>query len=71
MALELKKKEGESVNSFLFRFNKKIQQSGLVREVKKRRFRARAINSQKRKLAALHRMSKKEEIVKLKRFGYK
>lgn len=71
MAIEIRKKEGESASSFIFRFNKKIQQSGLLREVRKRQFHDRKVNWRKRKLGALHRLQKKEEIAKLKRYGFK
>jgi ribosomal protein S21 len=71
MAVEIKKKEGESASSFIFRFNKKIQQSGLVKEVKKRQFHGRRVNARKRKLGALHRLAKKSEVAKLKKFGHK
>ena len=38
MAIDAKKKEGESATSLMYRFSKKVQRSGVVREVKKRRF---------------------------------
>lgn len=71
MPLAIKRKEGESLNSFLFRFSKMVQQSGLVKEVKKRQFHHRAENWRKKKLAALHRLAKQQEIAHLKRYGYK
>jgi ribosomal protein S21 len=71
MPLQIRRKEGESLNSFLFRFSKKVQQSGLVKEVKKRQFHYRAANWRKRRLSALYRLKKKGELLRLKRYGYK
>jgi len=70
MAIEVKKKEGENLNSFLYRFNKKIQQSGLVKEVRRHQFKKRALNKTKRRLAALYCLQKKEELSRLKKYGY-
>ncbi|MFH1162161.1 MAG: 30S ribosomal protein S21 [Candidatus Jorgensenbacteria bacterium] len=71
MPLEVRKKEGESVGSFLYRFNKKVQQSGVIREVKKRQFRSRPKNKQKRRLGALYRLQKKEEFARSRKLGYR
>ncbi len=67
--MEVRKKEGENPNSLIFRFLKRIQQTGVLRESKKRRFRARPINRLKRKLSALHREQKKVEYEKAKKLG--
>ncbi len=63
------KKEGESASALIFRFSKKIKQSGVLREAKKRRSRARPLNKRKRRLSALHRVSKKKEIERLRKLG--
>jgi len=67
--MEVKRREGEPTNAFLYRFLKKIQQSGILREAKKRKFRARPVSRLKRKLSALHREQKKKEIVKARKTG--
>lgn len=67
--MEVRKKEGEAVNSLIFRFIKKVQQSGVLREAKKRRFRTRPANRLKRKLSALHREEKKHERERAKKLG--
>jgi ribosomal protein S21 len=67
--IEVKKKEGESVNAFLFRFTKKIQQSGILKEAKKRRFAKRAENKHARKVSALYRAGKKQTVEKTRRFS--
>jgi len=69
MPIEVRRKENESINSFLYRFNKKVQQSGILKEAKKRRFRTRPINRRKRRLSALYKVQKEKEIMTLKKYG--
>ncbi|MEK9154803.1 MAG: 30S ribosomal protein S21 [Patescibacteria group bacterium] len=65
--IEIKRKDGESISAFLFRFSKKIKQSGVLREAKKRRYRDRKISKTKRKVSALHRESKRKEFEKARK----
>lgn len=67
--VEVRKKEGESSGTLIYRFTKKVQQSGVLRESKKRRFSHRAINRAKRRLSALHRETKKREVERSKKLG--
>lgn len=67
--LQVNKKEGESSASLLYRFTKKMQQSGVLREAKKRRFYKRVQSRLKIKLSALHRESKKKEMERAKKMG--
>jgi ribosomal protein S21 len=67
--IDIKKKEGESSNSLLFRFSKKVRQSGVLAEVRKRRFRARAVNRRTRRLSAVFRTAKKAEMARMKKLG--
>jgi len=67
--IEIKKKEGENIGSFLYRFNKKIQQSGVLKEVRKRRFTRRLENKRKRRLAAIYRVKKVEEMRYARKHG--
>lgn len=69
MALEVKKREGETPASFLFRFNKRVQRSGLVKEVRKRQFHNRSANKTKRRSAALYRNTKQRSIAKERKYG--
>ncbi len=69
--LEIRKKEGESVGSFLYRFGKRVKQSGILKEVKKRRFKGRVVNRRKVRLAALYRKDKQAEIARLKKYGFR
>lgn len=65
----VKKREGESASSLMYRFNKKIKQSGLVKEVRKRRFQTRGQSRLKVKLSALHRDQLKKEFARKKKLG--
>ena len=67
--MELKRREGESVSAFLYRFSKKMQHSGVLKEAKKRRSRPRAINKNKRRVAAIYREEKRTEIETAKKLG--
>jgi ribosomal protein S21 len=67
--MELKRREGESISAFLYRFSKKIQRSGVLLEVKKRRFKNRLVSKQKRRVSALHREQKKKEVEKMRKMG--
>ncbi len=69
MPITVKKKESESAGSLVFRFIKKVQQSGVLLEAKKRRFKKRAPNSRTRHVSALHRLAKKKEYDKKKKEG--
>lgn len=69
MAIEAKKREGESPNSLLFSFTKKVKRSGILKEVRARKFHTRAKSRLKRRQSAIHRDSRKAEVDRLKRFG--
>lgn len=67
--MEVRKKENENVGSLIFRFIKKVQQTGVLKEAKKRRFYSRPKNKLKRKLSALNREQKKREFEIAKKMG--
>ena len=69
MAIEIKKKEGETASSLLYRFSKKVKQSGVLLEAKRRRFKRRLPNKRKVKESALHRSAKKSEFERAKKMG--
>jgi ribosomal protein S21 len=69
MPIHLQKRDGENVNAFLYRFNKKVQHSGLIKESKKRQFYARTENRQKRRKATLYRQRKQETIARERKLG--
>ena len=70
MPIEVNKKEGENVGSFLYRFNKRIKQSGILKEARKRRFKQREENRGKRRKAALYRKGKEVEMERKKKLGH-
>lgn len=67
--MEIKKKEGESGTSLLYRFSKKVQQSGILKEVRKRRFHGRVANRNKRRVLALKRDGRKKEVEAKRKLG--
>lgn len=69
MPVKVIKKEGESASSLMYRFTKKIQQGGILREAKKRRFSSRSMNRNKRRALALKREFKKVELEDKRRWG--
>jgi len=69
--LEIRKKEGETAGAFFFRFNKRVKNSGILKESKKRRFTQRPLNKIKRKLGALYRFQKREELLQERKYGSK
>jgi ribosomal protein S21 len=69
MPIEVRKKEGESASTMIYRFTKRIQHSGVLKEAKKRRFSRRPINRNKRRLSALHRETKKKEVERMRKLG--
>lgn len=69
MSVEVRKKDGESVSGMLYRFTKKVQQSGVLKEAKKRRFHKRSQSGLKRKLSAIHRDEKKKEMERMRKLG--
>lgn len=67
--MNIQRKEGETTGSLLYRFSKKVQQSGILREARKRRYHNRAISRVKRKQSALHRESVRKEMERKKKLG--
>lgn len=68
--IEVKKKEGESSSGALYRFTKRVKQSGILREARKRRFRGRVVSRQKRRLSAKYRAEKRREMERTKKLGH-
>ena len=67
--LEAKRKKGESFESFLRRFNKRLIQSGVIFEFKDKRFLTKDANKNKQKSIALERKKYKEKMEYLKKIG--
>lgn len=68
--IEVKKREGETAGAFLYRFTKRVKQSGILKESKKRRFKTRTVNKGARRASALYRDEKKQEVIRKKKLGY-
>lgn len=67
--IDIKKKDGESPTSHLYRFTKKVQQSGILKEAKKRKFKKRNENKRSRRVSALSREKKKKEFAEARKLG--
>ena len=67
--MEVRKKEGEAASSLVYRFNKRVQQSGIIKEVKKRRFKKRAESKIKKRISAIYKNTKLKEVQKLRKLG--
>ncbi len=69
MAINAKKRDGESVSSLVYRFTKRVQQSGVLKEARARRFNKRVANRHGRRVSALHRERKQAEIRQKRKLG--
>ncbi|OGY65915.1 MAG: 30S ribosomal protein S21 [Candidatus Harrisonbacteria bacterium RIFCSPLOWO2_01_FULL_40_28] len=69
MAMNVRKREGESASSMLYRFSKIMQQSGVLKEAKKRRFHLRKNNKRARRLSALYKDKQERQIEQARRSG--
>jgi ribosomal protein S21 len=69
MAIEVRRKEKEPVQSLITRFTRKVKQSGVLLEAKKRQYRDRLPNKRKRRLSAIYRAQKTKEYEKMKKLG--
>lgn len=67
--VETKRKKGESFESFIRRFNKRLLQSGKLFEVRERRHIQPKINKAKQKIRALVGMELKKKREYLKKIG--
>lgn len=67
--VEVKKKEGESFESLLRRFNRKIQQSGVLIRARRIRFYTPVKSRNLQKVAARRRAKAKVEREELKKLG--
>jgi ribosomal protein S21 len=67
--MQVRRKEGESIGSFLYRFTKKVQHGGILKEARKRRFYSRTKNRTKRKEAAIYREEKRKEHEQSRKLG--
>ena len=66
---EVKRKKGETFDSLLRRFQRRVQQGGVILEVRKNRFRNSAENRNKKRRSALRRVAKKSQYEYLYKTG--
>ncbi len=69
MAIEVRKREGESPTSMLYTFTRRVRRSGVLKEMRARKFHDRPKSRVKRKLSAIHREVKRAEVERLKKLG--
>lgn len=69
MAITVKKKERETSGAFLRRFSRKMQQSGVLVNARKKRFYEEAPNKRAVRLQALRKVKTKKSIDILKKMG--
>jgi ribosomal protein S21 len=67
--IEVKKNTNESNMSLVRRFTRKMQESGIVRKVKSKRYNQRTESKVKTKKGALKRIAKKKENERLFKLG--
>jgi len=67
--IEVKKNNNESNMNLIRRFTRKMQESGIVRKVKSKRYNERAESKVKIKKSALKKITKKKEAEKLFKLG--
>ena len=69
MAIEVKKKQGETTRSLLRRFSRRIQQSRVLIRARKARFRERETTKRERRDSALRRVKIGRQKEKLRKMG--
>lgn len=69
MAITIKRKPRESVESLLKRFTKAVTKSGVLIEARKRMYRDRPVSKRAKLESAIHRAKKAKEYEKLKKWG--
>lgn len=67
--IQVKRKERETAESLIRRFSRRVQQSGVLRQVRKMRFRAEEKSRDKRRDEALYKVKIRKEIDRLKKLG--
>ena len=69
MAIEVKKRDGEAGTALLYNFTRKVKRSGIMKEVRKRKFHARTLSRIKRRSSAVHREEKRQDVERKKKLG--
>jgi ribosomal protein S21 len=69
MPLEVRKKERETTQSLIRRFTKNVQQSGILLQARKIKFKKRKKSDTAKKRAALRKVMLKKEYEKMEKMG--
>lgn len=69
MAIEVRKKDGDSPNAILYNFTRRVKRSGILKEVRSRKYHDRPMSRIKRRVSAIHREEKKADIERQKKLG--
>ncbi len=67
--IQVKRKERETAESLIRRFSRRVQQSGVLRRVRKLRFRQEEQSRDVRRSEALYKVKIRKEINRLKKLG--
>lgn len=67
--IQVKRKERETAESLIRRFSRRVQQSGVLRRVRKLRFRQEEKSKDVRRNEALYKVKIRKEIDRLKKMG--
>ncbi len=67
--IQVKRKDRETAESLIRRFSRRVQQSGVLKQVRKLRFRAEEPSRDKRRAGALYKVKIRKEISRLKKLG--
>jgi len=69
MAIEVRRREKESVQSLLRRFSRRVQQSGILIRTRRGRFYIPPLTKRQKRLGALRRLENQKEREKLYKLG--
>ncbi len=69
MAIGVKKRDKESIQSLLRRFSRRVQQSGILIRTRRGRFYVPPLTKRQKKLGALRRLKNQKEREKLYKLG--
>ena len=69
MAIEVRKREGEAGNAMLYNFTRRVKRSGILKEVRSRKFYVKPASRIKRRVSAIHREKKRAQVERMKKLG--
>ncbi len=67
--IQVRKKEKEAPESLIRRFSRRVQQSGVLKQVRRGRFHQEEKSRDQRRLEALYKVKIRKEISRLKKLG--